>query len=177
MWGCISHYSVLNFHLIRSVLWYREETKGNGVLPNGKLVRLPFYVVKQAMEFAQYDNIYKSVICMLKDDYMGRHLFSEIIEIDENTTTGIKVLYTNDPVNCLHILRERDKREWYCVLWDNAIRYGYVRCLEYMYEKKCDMRFNTHGFKANIYDYYYKALKHGHVNCMIFFRRYMSIEP
>lgn len=157
MWNAIRDYSVVNFHLMRTILWQRHS--------NDKLTKMPWCAVLLTLQYVQYSDMYENVVSMMKKcihpdydsvDYMYKY-FEDMISVDENTTTGIVVNYVSDPINILKIAYKRGDKIRHCAM-RNSCLCDFMECLRYLMENNCSSCRSPDCF----------ALHGGSVRCAIY---------
>ena len=115
---------------------------------NVRIINLGYGPILTMLEYIKYEHIYDN----MTNKYDYKKHYEENIEVDCDALTGIRILYINDPVNCLRTLFERgkiDKTKIYSdtiSLTGKAAYKNHLKCFIFLKEKGCQ----TNDFWAYI---------------------------
>ena len=118
------------FFSIYNMLYIRKSS--------ARIINLGYRPILMMLEYIKYEHIYKNMI----EKYDYKKHYEETIEVDCDILTGIKIIYINDPVNCLRTLFERGKIDnnkiyGYHLITTKAAGKGHLECLKYARKNGC----------------------------------------
>lgn len=125
-------YKTFQFYEFYYMLWNREDANKKFVI----MLKTHYYPMFLVMKYIQYHDIYEDVrkiYCSSRNPRDVFETYEETIEIDYKAITGIKITY-DDPVNCLMSFGKLNVKN----LCKRAALRGHVKCLDYLYKRKCD---------------------------------------